>query len=864
MILNSKTNHRTNVGAGAGKIFLALAALSFAGGGMLFALPAGQDAASEQTAAVSPVEEASDLYKQVKQLQFDGAEESAVDEAVYKAFEKAYAALATDTLADAGADQCRGMLLDLSNALAAAAVHSSMKGDNAGMVKYSRAYVDTRLMPQMSSAEFRSDPELYPALVYSAASGSYNAGKLEDAMRYFEEYLNTGEQKQREQVSLFYGQTLLQTKQQQRGLEAVVRAANEYPANLNLLTIAMQLTLDTGRRDLLPPLLERALTFKPNDEKLLNLQAQVYEENGEYRPALDIYMQLEELHPNSKNLSESIARCYYNLGTGYYNESIMAVNEKDSSKARRQSNAYFSSAAEKFEELSANDPNNTKYLKSMGTAYAILGNKSKVDAINVRLTALGEAPMAMNTMPVVMGDSKGGAAAGSRNIPSYQEYAQAFVTQEITKWSQRGEFEKVEDYMKRMSPESILAEQKRLSAITAEKYLNEYAGRLQLSELKLQPYDVENETYAVTSDFGPVYIKVPLKNKEAETFKSTWEKVQIRNAKFFIKDDAIAISNIIFHSPNGKDYEYNASEALAYEPPVVKVDPKLLAVNSGGASKAPAAATKKSSGNATVLTVQSDVDKDIPRNKPTNTQTIALIIANENYGKVSSVTAARHDGDVFAQYCRETLGIPENQVLQVNDATFGQTLSAMNQLKNSVQAMGPATDVIVYYAGHGVPDEQTKDAYLLPTDADPMVIATAYPLSTFYKELSEMGAANVMVFMDACFSGSNRGEGMLAEARGVVLKPKAAAPKGNMFVLSAADGNETALPWTEKNHGLFTYYLLKKLQESKGNASLQEIADYVGAEVRKTASLELNKPQSPKMTVSGALAGSLDKKKLRK
>ena len=72
--------------------------------------------------------------------------------------------------------------------------------------------------------------------------------------------------------------------------------------------------------------------------------------------------------------------------------------------------------------------------------------------------------------------------------------------------------------------------------------------------------------------------------------------------------------------------------------------------------------------------------------------------------------------------------------------------------------------------------------------------------------------------------------------RGVVLKAKAAAPKGNMFVLSAADGNETALPWKEKNHGLFTYYLLKKLQESKGNASLKEIADYVSTEVKKTAS----------------------------
>lgn len=853
----------------AGKAVMAMAFATLAGGGVVFALPsilnAPQDVQTVPDAVVSdPVAEASELYKEVKKLQFDGAEDAVVDEAVYKAFEKAYAALSLDTISDAGADQCRGMLLDLNNALARAAVHASMGGKNEEMTKFAKAYVDTQLMPQMSSAEFTRDPQLYPSLVYVAASGSYNARQIDDAMRYFEEYLRTGEQKQRESVALFYGQSLLQTQQPQRGLEALVQASNEYPANLQILTIAMQMILDTNRRDLLPPLLERALTFKPNDEKLLNLQAQVYESKAEYRPALDIYMRLQEAHPNSLNISEDIARCYFNLGTGYYNESIQAVNEKDASKSRRQSNAYFSSAAESYEQLSANDPNNVKYLKAMGTAYACLGNKSKVDAINVRLSALGENPMAMNTMPVTIGDGKSSqAAAGPRNIPSYQQYSQEFVSQEMVKWAKRGEFEKVEDYTRRMSADNILREQKRLSAITADKYLNEYGGHLQLSELKLQPYDVENETYAVNSDFGPVYIKVPLKNKEAEVFKSTWEQVQIRNAKFFVKDDAIAISTITFQTPAGKEYTYNASAALAYEPPVVEIDPRLLAGNTGSPKPA-AGKPRAASGSSSYLTVESDVDKDIPSNKTNNTNTVALIIANENYGNVSKVESARHDGDMFARYCRETLGIPENQVLQYNDATLGNTLSAINQLKNAVGAMGPTTDVIVYYAGHGVPDENSKEAYMLPTDADPMVTASAYPLSKFYQDLNDMGAANVMVFMDACFSGANRGDGMLASARAVVLRAKAAAPKGNMFVLSAADGNETALPWQEKNHGLFTYYLLKKLKDSKGNASLQELADYVKAEVSKTASLTLKKPQNPKMTVSGALAGQLSSKKLRK
>ena len=48
-----------------------------------------------------------------------------------------------------------------------------------------------------------------------------------------------------------------------------------------------------------------------------------------------------------------------------------------------------------------------------------------------------------------------------------------------------------------------------------------------------------------------------------------------------------------------------------------------------------------------------------------------------------------------------------------------------------------------------------------------------------------------------------------------------------------AQGDETAYLYKEQRHGMFTYYLLKKLQETKGEATLGEISDYVTSEVRK-------------------------------
>jgi uncharacterized caspase-like protein len=162
-----------------------------------------------------------------------------------------------------------------------------------------------------------------------------------------------------------------------------------------------------------------------------------------------------------------------------------------------------------------------------------------------------------------------------------------------------------------------------------------------------------------------------------------------------------------------------------------------------------------------------------------------------------------------------------------------------------------------------MPDESTHDSFLLPVDADGMVTESCYALARLYSELSSLKASSVMVFLDACFSGAQRDGGMLMSARGVVLKAKSVAPTGNMFVLSAASDKETALPYTEKNHGMFTYYLLKKLQESKGNTTLKELSEYVIKNVKMQSNLINKKPQTPAVSTSGSMVQNYAKKKLR-
>lgn len=243
--------------------------------------------------------------------------------------------------------------------------------------------------------------------------------------------------------------------------------------------------------------------------------------------------------------------------------------------------------------------------------------------------------------------------------------------------------------------------------------------------------------------------------------------------------------------------------------------------------------------------LRSDVAMNIPTTNFKNNKTFALIIANENYRRESRVEFAKNDGDIFRMYCIQTLGLPENNVHFVIDATLNDMRGDINWLNNVANAFNGEANIIFYYAGHGIPDESSKTAYLLPADGYGSDVQTCYQLEDLYQKLGKMPAKSVTVFMDACFSGSQRSGEMLASARGVAIRVAQGAPIGNMVVFSAAQGDETAFPYLEKGHGMFTYFLLKKLQETKGDVTLGELGDYIITNVRQQSIVINKKIQTP-------------------
>lgn len=251
--------------------------------------------------------------------------------------------------------------------------------------------------------------------------------------------------------------------------------------------------------------------------------------------------------------------------------------------------------------------------------------------------------------------------------------------------------------------------------------------------------------------------------------------------------------------------------------------------------------------------ILSDVDIDIPMTKLTRPNLFALIIANESYQDVASVPFALNDGETFAKYCHNTLGMPETNIHLVKDATLNNIKRELNLMKKIAEAYNGEASFIVYYAGHGIPDEKSRDSYLMPVDGFPGDVSTCFSLNEFYSALSSLPSTKIIVLLDACFSGASREGGMLMSARGVALKPKSPTPSQNLLVISSASGEETSYPYEEKKHGLFTYYLLKKMKESEGNASIRAIMDYVYNNVTKTSIVVNGKSQTPVITPSSEL-----------
>ena len=257
-----------------------------------------------------------------------------------------------------------------------------------------------------------------------------------------------------------------------------------------------------------------------------------------------------------------------------------------------------------------------------------------------------------------------------------------------------------------------------------------------------------------------------------------------------------------------------------------------------------------------IVVGKSDVDIDIPETKIKKPNTFALIIGNEDYqsyqtglSSEANVDFAINDAKIFKEYAIKTLGIPEWNIIYLTNGKYVEMSRAITKLNLLAKNTQGNCELIFYYAGHGFPDETTKEPYLIPVDASGEDLQYALKLQDVYTKLIEHSPKRVTVILDACFSGGGRNQGLLA-ARSVKIVPNKNILSGNLVVFSSSSESQSSLPYRDKQHGFFTYFLLKKLQETKGNVTYGELSNYLIKEVGVNSVLISGKEQVPEVNSS--------------
>ncbi len=247
--------------------------------------------------------------------------------------------------------------------------------------------------------------------------------------------------------------------------------------------------------------------------------------------------------------------------------------------------------------------------------------------------------------------------------------------------------------------------------------------------------------------------------------------------------------------------------------------------------------------------------------KETNNHTVALIFGIENYNQSPKATYANLDAKYFAEYAKRGFGIKQQNIklLIDKDANLISSIGILEKWLPGKIKSGQ-TELIIFFAGHGLATNDGKELFLLSQDSDPDLLKrTALSRSEIFDTITKLKPKSVTMFFDTCYSGVSRDEEtLLASARPVrIVANEEEGIPDNFTIFSASQLDQISSGLKEAKHGIFSYYLMKGLE---GKADINqdkkitngELLAYMDENVSQKAS-ELGRQQNP------SLAGDPDK-----
>lgn len=198
---------------------------------------------------------------------------------------------------------------------------------------------------------------------------------------------------------------------------------------------------------------------------------------------------------------------------------------------------------------------------------------------------------------------------------------------------------------------------------------------------------------------------------------------------------------------------------------------------------------------------------------------VAVVVGNETYrAAIPNNANANNDANSVRALLVEQLGFQDKNIIDLRDASLAELERVFGGKDGSPGELSgrfgkdKQGELFIYVSSHGMAQETSKQAYILPVDANTdQLDATAYGLQQLYANLGKVGARNVMVLLEADFA---RNVGALIDPPNLPeleVNAMPQAPIPGLAVFKASDRDQRTLEDPEFGIGLFTRYLIEGL-----------------------------------------------------
>ena len=209
----------------------------------------------------------------------------------------------------------------------------------------------------------------------------------------------------------------------------------------------------------------------------------------------------------------------------------------------------------------------------------------------------------------------------------------------------------------------------------------------------------------------------------------------------------------------------------------------------------------------------------------------ALVIGNNEYRNMPKLKTAVADAKAVSRVLEDRYGF---SVTTLINATRYDVIGAMSDLRAT---LAYDTNLLIYYAGHGVVDPVTERGYWLPVEAEQSNPANWVSNDDITDMLKAIPARHILVIADSCYSGT------LVRAAPIELETwedrrdwlKRIVEKRSRTAL-ASGGLEPVADAGSGGHSVFAAALLSALEENSEIVEAQELF----APVRKSVFLNAN------------------------